>query len=173
MPELAELMKQAACVMQVSDLVAAFAARHGVHAAPVLTVCDDALAAGLAYALAPRIRGKTVIEIGGGIGLLACHLADYAERVWCVEANPVWSSAFVTLLLKTKPKNLSYLFGAADEFAGVLKTDIALFCSHSGLDSMKEAGRLFAPSVIDVYGELIERNPEKFDGLAVKLRAVV
>jgi hypothetical protein len=67
---------------------------------------------------------------------------------------------------------VSYLFGAADEFAGLLKADVALFCTHSGVALMKAAGRLFAPEVIDVYGEIILGNPGEFDELARTLREV-
>ena len=105
--------------------------------------------------------------------LLAFYLADYAKRVFCIEANPMWSSAFVKTLYNEKPKNLSYLFGAADEFADVIRGDIALFCAHSGIASLNEAGRLFAPLVIDVYGEMIAHDPDRYDPLARKLRPFV
>ena len=131
-----------------------------------MTVTEDEMAALITESLAPRIEGKTVIEIGGGIGLLALHMGLIAKRVYCIEANPIWASCFLAALLANKPKNVSYLFGAADEFAGQIKGDVALFCTHSGVEGMKAAASQFAPVVIDVYGELIASNPEKFDKLA-------
>ena len=112
------------------------------------------------------------MEIGGGIGLLALHLGQVAKRVYCIEANPVWASCFLAALLANKPKNVSYLFGAADEFADQIKADVAIFCTHSGIASMKKAAAMFAPEVIDIYGELIDINPTAFDPTARMLRAM-
>jgi hypothetical protein len=170
MSEIGELLGKASYVLDGADDVCAYSDRHGIHSASILTVCDDQLAAGLAAMLAPKIEGKTVIEIGGGIGLLAFHLAEYAKRVFCIEASPVWGATFLELLYSRKPKNVSYLFGAADEFAGQFRGDVAVFAAHSGIDAMKKAGRLFAPLVIDIYGEMIADAPEKFDPLARALR---
>jgi hypothetical protein len=170
MSETSELLQKASFVMEQSDDVCAYSDRHDIHSAAILTVCDDELAAGIARMIAPRIEGKTVVEIGGGIGILAFHLGRYAKRVWCIEANPIWSSVFIELLFAHKPKNVSYLFGAADEFAGQIQADVAVFATHSGIDAMKKAGRLFAPHVVDIYGEMIADKPDAFDPLARALR---
>lgn len=127
--------------------------RHGVASLAVLTVHNDEIADAIAMHLAPRIEGRVVVEIGGGIGLLAMHLGQYAKRVYCIEANPMWSWTFAACLLANKPKNVSFLFGSADEFAGQIRGDVALYCTHSDADGMMEVGRKFAPTVIDVYGE--------------------
>lgn len=150
-----------------------YSERHGVESASVLTICDDQMAADIAALLAPRITDRTVVEIGGGIGLLAFHLAAHAKRVYCFEANPLWSSSFVKFLYRAKPKNVSYVFGASSEFAGQIYADVAVFATHSGVDSMKRAGLLFAPDVIDIYGEIIAANPGRFDPLARLLRPLV
>lgn len=155
-----------------SWLMHGYCGRHRIKSAAVLTIYDDEQAATIAQHLEPRIAGKTVIEIGGGFGLLSFHLSTMAERVFCIEANPVWANVYIEVLLKRKPKNVSYLFGAADEFAGLIKGDVALFCTHSGLQSMKEAAALFAPVVIDVYGEVFATcEPGAFDQQALALRA--
>ncbi len=146
--------------------------RHGIRSAAVLTVYNDEHAALLAEHLAPRLAGKTVIEIGGGIGLLALHLGHVAKRVYCIEANPMWSWVFATSLLKAKPKNVSFLFGAADEFVS-LQCDVAMFCTHSDVAGMWATASRFAPTVIDVYSELIAANPEAFDENARRLRTIV
>ena len=153
-----------------SENLSEYSSRHGIESAAVLTVTNDEMADLVAEYLAERITGKTVVEIGGGIGLLAFHLSLHAKRVYCIEANPLWASSFVALLLQAKPKNVSYLFGAADEFADQIRGDVAIFCTHSGVESMRCAASLFAPVVIDVYGEIIEANPSAFDSEAVRLR---
>jgi hypothetical protein len=148
----------------------AFAERHGIVAAPNLTVLDDEMASLIVERLEPRIAGKTVVEIGGGIGLLSLHMAMVAKRVYCIKANPLWSFTFAELLLKRKPKNLSYLFGAADEFVGAISGDVAIVCTHSGLASMMSTARQFAPVAVDFYGELVEANPKAFDPIASQAR---
>lgn len=107
-----------------ASLLEDYVDRHGIKSEPILTVIDDRMASAIAAYLVPRIEGKTVVEIGGGIGLLACHLGLYAKRIFVIEANPVWSQAFVACLLAGKPKNVSYLYGAADEFAGLFQADL-------------------------------------------------
>lgn len=150
-----------------------YSERHGVASAAVLTVLDDETAGLIAEHLAPRIEGKTVVEIGGGIGLLAMHLGLYAKRVYCIEANPMWSWVFAGSLLHQKPKNVSFLFGAADEFLGAVKGDVAVYCTHSDVKGMGLVAAQFAPLVIDVYGELIKNAPHHFDAVARTLREVI
>ena len=172
MSELSEMLGEVYNEMEGSEASLAYSERHGIVAAAVLTVTDDEVAQSIAEHLAPRIAGKTVVEIGGGIGLLALYMGDIAKRVYCIEANPMWTSVFVAGLLKFKQKNVSFLFGAADEFIGAIKGDVAVICTHSDVTGMKLVGAQFAPEVIDVYGELIASDPTKFDRLAVKLRGM-
>lgn len=155
-----------------SDDLENYSARHGIESAGILTVFDDETAIMIAGYLEERIKGKTVVEIGGGIGLLSLHLGYIAKRVYCIEANPIWGSTFSLLLLKEKQRNVSYLLGTADEFVGCIKGDVAVVCTHSGLQNMKLVAAQFAPKVIDVYGELIEAFPDKFDKTATYLRKV-
>jgi predicted RNA methylase len=155
MSDLSEQLNTVYSTMDGSPAVEAYAERHGIGSAAVLTIHDDETAELVAGYLAPRIEGKVVVEIGGGIGLLAMYLGDYAKRVFCIEANPMWSWTFAALLLKNKPKNVSYLFGSAGEFAGQLRGDVALFCTHSDTAGMREAARPFADTLIDVYGEIL------------------
>ncbi len=112
-------------------------------------------------------------DLLAGLGLLALHLGLYAKRVYCIEANPIWASCLLAALLAQKPKHVSYLFGAADEFAGQIHGDVALFCTHSGVESLRTAASLFAPVIIDMYGELIAAAPDQFDALARTLRQSV
>lgn len=172
MSELGTMLGEVYNVMEGSDAALAYSDRHGIASAAVLTVTDDETASMIAEYLAPRIEGKTVVEIGGGIGLLALCMGDIAKRVYCIEANPMWTATFVAALLKFKQKNVSFLFGAADEFVGCIKADVAVICTHSDVSGMKLVAAQFAPVVIDVYGELIASNPEGFDKLAAALRAM-
>ena len=158
--------------MEGSAALQAYAQRHGIRSAAVLTVTDDAMAAAIAEYLRLRIEGRVVVEIGGGIGLLALHMGAYAKRVYCIEANPVWTSGFIGSLLHMKPKNVSFLFGAAEEFVDTIRGDVAVYCSHSDIEGMRKLGNQFAPAVIDVYGEVIASAPERFDALARALRPI-
>lgn len=147
--------------MDGNEVMERYSERHGVDSAAILTIYTDETADLVASSLADRIRGKTVIEIGGGIGLLAFHLAQHAKRVYCIEANPMWAWTFAGVLLQSKPVNVSYLFGSAQEFVGQIVGDVALFCTHSDARGMRIVGRGFAPEVIDVYGDIVrEIRPE-------------
>lgn len=170
--ELSETLDAVYAEMEGSEAVRDYSERHGIASAAVLTVLDDNHALLIAEHLRPRIEGKTVIEIGGGIGLLAMHMGHVAKRVYCIEANPAWSWVFAGVLLKMKPKNVSFLFGAADEFLGTIRGDVAIYCTHSDVKGMGLVAAQFAPVVIDVYGGLIKSAPEHFDPLARALRDV-
>jgi len=170
MAELDRLLNKVYEAMEGSETSLDYSERHNIASAAVLTIIDDETAGLIAEHLAPRIEGKTVVEIGGGIGLLALHMGHIAKRVYCIEANPMWSWCFAGTLLASKPKNVSFLFGAADEFVGTIKGDVAVFCTHSGVDTMRLVAAQFAPVVVDFYGELIASNPDCFDALARELR---
>lgn len=172
MNETAQLLDDVYREMEGSKSAADYSERHGIQSAAILTVHDDNTAMLVALSLAPRIKGKTVIEIGGGIGLLAMHMGHIAKRVYCIEANPMWSWVFAGTLLKSKPSNVSFLFGAADEFMGLIKGDIAIFCTHSGVQSMSLVAAQFSRVVVDVYGEMIAAHPENFDETARVLRGI-
>lgn len=169
-PSLAKMFSEVYNVMEGCDASLGYSERHNINSAAVLTVIDDETAHLIVERISDRIAGKTVVEIGGGIGLLALHMGQVAKRVYCIEANPMWSWSFANVLLKQKPKNVSFLFGSADEFIGTIKADVAVFCTHSDIDGMRLVGSQFAPTVIDFYSELIAENPEAFDPLASELR---
>lgn len=157
--------------MEGSQASIEYSERHNINSAAVLTVIDDETASLIVETIADRIAGKTVVEIGGGIGLLALHMGTVAKRVYCIEANPMWSWTFANVLLKQKPRNVSYLFGSADEFLGLIKADVAVYCTHSDVQGMGLVAAQFAPIVIDFYSELIASNPDAFDATAVALRS--
>lgn len=173
MTEINRMLREIYNAMEGSDASIAYSERHGVNAQAVLTVSDDKEADAIAQHLAPRIEGKTVVEIGGGIGLLALHMGTIAKRVYCIEANPMWSWTFATALLHAKPRNVSFLFGSADEFVGAIKGDVAIYCTHSDVTGMRLVAAQFAPVVIDFYSELIDSAPHHFDAVARELRKFV
>ena len=145
--------------MDGNAVVESFHARHGTQSALILTNYDDAHAALVAGYLHDRVAGKIVVEIGAGIGLLACHLAQDAKRVYAIEVDPSWTANFVWSLYQKKPANLTFIFGKAEE-APPLYADVALFCTHSGREALHRAASLFAPEVIDVYAELMKDNEQ-------------
>jgi hypothetical protein len=169
-PALAQMLSEVYHTMEGSETSMAYSERHNINSAAVLTVIDDETASLIAERIADRIEGKTVVEIGGGIGLLSLHMGQYAKRVYCIEANPMWSWTFAGVLLKQKPRNVSFLFGSADEFVGTIKGDVAVYCTHSDVQGMGLVAAQFAPVVIDFYSELIAEAPESFDANAVALR---
>ena len=141
----------------------AYHTRHGTESQIILTNYDDEHAALIAAHLRERVAGKIVVEIGAGIGLLACHIALDALRVYAIEVDPAWSSTFIWCLYQKKPANLTFIFGKAEE-APPIAADVALFCTHSGRESLYRAATRFAPVVIDVYAELMKDN-ETWKGL--------
>jgi precorrin-6B methylase 2 len=165
-----DILSQIGRGMRWSETANAYAARHGIDAAPYLTVVDDEIAAAVAHILEPRTRDKVVVDVGGGTGLLALHVAASARRVFVVEANPVWAACWIDLFHKRKPKNVSYLFGAASEFIDYIKADVAIVATHSDVRAMMSTARQFAPEAIDIYGELISENPKGFDEWARRAR---
>src|SRR5690349_5042628 len=144
--------------MDGNPMLEGYHERHGTESAVILTNYEDERPALIAEYLSERIEGKIVVEIGAGIGLLACHLAQYARRVYAIEVDPMWSSCFLEFLYKKKPANLTFIFGKAEE-APPIAADVAIFCTHSGRESLYRAAAQFAPEVIDVYAELLKDDP--------------
>lgn len=153
--ELRQTLESYYAAMDGNPAVEAYHARHGTESAAILTNYDDEHAGLVADYLRERVEGKIVVEIGAGIGLLACHVAADARRVYAIEVDPAWASVFVWQLYQHKPANLTFIFGKAEE-APPIAADVAFFCTHSGRQSMYRAATMFAPEVIDVYAELMK-----------------
>lgn len=149
--------------MEGNPALEEYHARHNTQSAGILTIYDDERAALTADYLRPRVAGKIVVEIGAGIGLLACHIALDARRVYAIEVEPAWASTFIAFLYRQKPPNLTFIFGKAEE-APPIAADVAYFCTHSGRESMYLAATRFASEVIDVYAELL-KDDENFKTL--------
>ena len=70
----------------------AFGERNGIHSLSILTVLNPKEASMIAEKLKEIIKGKTVVEVGAGVGFLALELARFAEKVYAVEADPAWKN---------------------------------------------------------------------------------
>lgn len=141
---------------ELMEMADRYSERHGIKSAAILTVTDDERAGLITGYLSERVQGRTVVEIGAGIGLLALHLAGVAKRVIAIEANPMWMSVFAGFLYANKPKNVTWIFGSAEEMVGMVQGEVALFCTHSDHEGMRSVAAQFAPEVIDVYREIVE-----------------
>lgn len=139
--------------MANNEAANAYHERHDTKSACILTIWNDERAALVTDYLRERIAGKVVVEVGAGIGLLACHMAMEAKKVYAIELEPNWASCFVATLYEKKPANLCYIFGKAEE-APYIAADVALFCTLSGRKAMYDAAYRFSSNVIDVYAEL-------------------
>lgn len=164
------LVRNLADAIDDSSTGRTYRALHGIESLSILTVIDDEKAHLIAEYLRPRIEGKVIVEIGAGIGVLACHLADVARKVYAIEADPTWTGCFLASLYERKPPNLTFIFGTAEE-APPLYADVALFCTHSGQEAMYRAASRFAPTIIDVYGEIISGSP-KLTQLLIEIQGV-
>lgn len=161
--ELGDMLDQYYECLEGNPIAEGYHVRHGTESACILTNTDDEHAGLVADFLRERVADKVVVEIGAGIGLLACHVAMDARRVYAIEVDPAWASTFVWLLYAKKPPNLTFIFGKAEE-APPIAADVAFFCTHSGRESMYRAATRFAPEVIDVYAELL-KDDKKWQAL--------
>lgn len=155
MQESVNMIYEAMHVPFMQPIVEDYDKRHGIKSAAILTI-DFERAELLMEHLRKRIKGKIVLDLGGGTGLLGCALALYAKKVFVIEANPCWSFVYAVNLYKHKPKNLTYIFGAASELRGLIHADVVLFCTHSGHEEMRKEAKHFGDTVIDVYAEILK-----------------
>lgn len=137
-----------------SRVVDEYHLRHGVEALLILTVSSYYGAQAEVQKLLPHIEGKDVVEIGAGVGMLSIQIARYAKRVWAIEADPAWSWVFTNCLYAVKPTNLTWIFGNARDFIGVLRPDVAVVYTRSDVKGMGAIAAQMAPFV--VRGPLVE-----------------
>lgn len=123
-------------------------AAHGTPSLLILTQHSPVVAKASAELLAPWIDGKRVIEIGAGVGFLAIEMAKRAKSVVAIECDPAWSWVFTRSLYLHKPKNLTWIFGSADNMVGSIRGDVAVIFTNSGIKEMGELGKRFCPQVV-------------------------
>lgn len=131
--------------------------RESIKSLGILTITEPQPAFEVAEWLAPEIRDKLVVEIGAGVGLLACEMAKYAKHVYAVEAEPGWSWAFTKYLYRSKPVNLTWIFGRAQDVADWLRCDVAVIVTRSDHAGMQEVAGKIAVSTIDVIDQMEEK----------------
>lgn len=140
-------------ILEGGEDVNAYHFRHQIEALLILTILDKRTAKREAARLRERIHGRTVVEIGAGVGLAACEMARYAKRVYAIEADPAWTWVFTRELYRSKPPNLTWIFGTAESVQDFIKADIAVMFTRSGTEQMARAALRMAPSVLHVYSE--------------------
>jgi|SRR3990167_2204795 len=132
-----------------ADMLENYHKRHGTESQLILTMASLSSARAVAESIRSNIAGKTVIEVGAGVGLLALAMAGIAERVYAIEVDPGWSWGFIRHIYHRKPKNLTFIFGAAEEMLGILHGDVAVVRTRSGRERMLALASLFAPIVLE------------------------
>jgi hypothetical protein len=130
-----------------------FHAKHMTPSCGVITVFQKKRVMDIMNIISSSIYGKTVVETGAGVGLLAIAMATISEKVYAIESDPAWSWAFTKIMYEIKPPNLTFIFGKAENMVGILKADVAVIVTRSGHKEMQNVARQLADKVIDVYQE--------------------
>jgi len=123
-------------------------ARHDIQAKHYLTMLHPSDTNWVIERVRERIKGKVVVEIGAGVGVLALELAKHAKHVYAIEADPAWTWAFMRDLYKTKPTNLTWIMDDASNMVDIIKGDVAIVSTGSDEDRLRELAGYFAPEVI-------------------------
>jgi hypothetical protein len=131
-----------------ADDQTAYDERMGLKSKKYLTMMRPSDAKWILDKVRDRITGKTVVEIGAGIGVLAVALAAHASRVYAIEADPMWSFVFSRYLYQAKPTNLTFILDRAENLVDVIKADVAICVTGSAEDQLRELCSRFAPEVI-------------------------
>lgn len=131
-----------------SDTVMDYHVRHDINSLGILTIYDEESAQSAVSMFAAKIRGKVVVEVGAGIGLLAMEMAKYAKHVYAIEADPAWTYVHVEHLYRRKPTNLTFVFGRAQDMVGLIRADVAVIFTRSDVEGMTALAKQFAPFVV-------------------------
>lgn len=122
-------------------------AAHGVHSKHWLTILRPEDAAWIVERLGERIAGKTVVEIGAGIGVLAVEMAKVAKRVFAIESDPKWGVVFACHMYRNKPTNLTWILDSAERVVDLIRGDIAVVVTGSDDVNLRALAARFAPDV--------------------------
>jgi hypothetical protein len=130
-----------------SKLEARYDDRHGIASKHWLTILRPEDATWIVGRLGDRLVGKTVVEIGAGMGVLAVEMARVAKRVFAIEADPKWGLAFVRYMYRDKPTNLTWILDRAQNVVDLIRTDLAVVVTGSDEVNLRELAGRFAPDV--------------------------
>lgn len=128
--------------------------RHGTETCQITTVSRPSQAVRVVGAYADRIRGKRVIEVGAGVGLVALEMARHAAHVYAVDLDPIFTWAFVEHVYRVKPPNLTWVFGRVQDVQELLRDkvghsfDVAVCFTRSDGDRLRRICGQLAPEVI-------------------------
>jgi len=146
---------------QGNEAMEDFFERHGIASMAILTITSQRAAEIELAHFKERIAGKIVIEIGAGVGFLAMETARYAKQVFAIEVDPSWSWVFCEFLYALKPENLTWIFGTAESVSDILRGDVAVVYSRSGLEQMRKLARKMCPRTIQgPFTSIDERYPD-------------
>jgi predicted RNA methylase len=131
-----------------SESVEDYHSRHEIASLAILTITSPYAATREVDRFASRIRGKTVVEVGAGVGFLSIEMARFAKRVYAIEADPAWAWVFTECLYQKKPTNLTYVFGTAESVADIFRGDVAVIFTRSGFEAMIKVAERMCPEII-------------------------
>jgi hypothetical protein len=126
---------------------ARYDAQHGVQSKHWLTILRPEDAAWIIGRLGERIVGKTVVEIGAGIGVLAIEMAKVAKRVFAIESDPKWGVVFARYMYREKPSNLTWILDRAENVVDLVHADIAVVVTGSDEVALRALAGRFAQDV--------------------------
>lgn len=125
--------------------------RMGVKAAHITTMLDRENTRWMMRKLRRRIRGKTVVEIGAGLGVFAIEMAKVAQRVFAIESDPEFTREFVVACYQSKPANLTWIFDTAESVLAsglglAMKADVAVVVTGSDEEALRSLAEQFVAS---------------------------
>ena len=129
--------------------------RMGVKAQHITTICSPENTRWMMRKMLRRIRGKVVVEIGAGHGILAIEMAKVAKRVFAIESDPMWTYDFVQVLYKTKPANLTWIFDTAENvleagLGSAMNAGVAVVVTGSDETNLRKLAEQFVLEAEDV-----------------------
>jgi hypothetical protein len=122
-------------------------AAHGVQSKHWLTILRPEDAVWIVERLGQRIIGKTVVEIGAGIGVLAIEMSKVAKRVFAIESDPKWGVVFARHMYRNKPTNLTWILDSAESVVDLIRGDIAVVVTGSDEVNLRALAARFASDV--------------------------
>lgn len=156
-----------------AEFMEEYCGRHGIESLLILTITNSYAATREVDKFAHKIRGKTVVEIGAGVGFLAMEMARFAKRVYAIEADPSWNKVFTDCLYLMKPPNLTWIFGTAESVSEWLRGDIAVVFTRSGHGAMYAAARSMCPEIIEGPTLSIEdREPDVMPAILAEAKRI-